>query len=125
MQGIDTNEHKNMLEAFRRFEELSSVIKDKITIEEEIKTREGMKELIGTYQHFKYLLSELESCKKGYEKKRKSVQGVLYKSIRRMNSEIKKNPAKEVLQKNMTLSQKVCKLKSLGFGFYNRSLFSN
>lgn len=90
MQGIDAKEHKNMLEAFRRFEELSSVIKDKISIEEEIKTREGMEELIGTYQHFKYLLSELETCIKGYEKKRKSVQSVMYKSIRKMNSGIRK-----------------------------------
>lgn len=87
MQGIDANEHKNMLKAFRRFEELSSVIKDKITIEEEIKTREGMEELRDAYQHFKYLLSELETCVKGYEKKRKSVLSLLYKSIRKMNSE--------------------------------------
>lgn len=92
MQGIDAKEHKNMLEAFRRFEELSSVIKDKISIEEEINTREGMEELIGTYQHFKYLLSELEMCIKGYEKKRKSVQSIMYKSIRKMNSgKIKKS----------------------------------
>jgi hypothetical protein len=90
VQGIDAKEHKNMLEAFRRFEELSSVIKDKITIEEEIKTREGMEELRDTYQHFKYLFSELEMCIKGYEKKRKSVQSIMYKSIRKMNSGIRK-----------------------------------
>lgn len=98
MQGIDAKDHKNMLKAFRRFEELSSVIKDKITIEEEIKTREGMEELRGIYQHFKYLLSELETCIKGYESKKKSVQSVLYKSIRKMNSELEKNLAKEILQ---------------------------
>lgn len=90
MQGIDAKEHRNILEAFRRFEELSSVIKDKITIEEETKTREGMEELTDTYSQFKYLLSELETCIKGYEKKRKSVQSVMYKSIRKMNSEVQK-----------------------------------
>lgn len=90
MQGIDAKEHRNILEAFRRFEELSSVIKDKITIEEETKTREGMEELTDTYSQFKNLLSELETCIKGYEKKRKSVQSVMYKSIRKMNSEVQK-----------------------------------
>ncbi len=90
MQKIDAKEHKNMLEPFRKFEELYSVIKDKITIEEENNTRKGMEELRSTYIHFKHLLSELETCIKGYEKKRKSVQSVMYKSIRMMNSEMQK-----------------------------------
>ncbi|MFB9110325.1 hypothetical protein [Flavobacterium gyeonganense] len=90
MQGIDAKEHRNILEAFRKFEELSSVIKDKITIEEETKTREGMDELTDTYSQFKHLISELETCIKGYEKKRKSVQSIMYKSIRKMNSEMQK-----------------------------------
>ncbi|WP_281310426.1 hypothetical protein [Flavobacterium flavigenum] len=90
MQGIDAKEHRNILEAFRRFEELSSIIKDKITIEEETKTREGMEELTDTYSQFKHLLSELETCIKSYEKKRKSVQSVMYKSIRKMNAEVQK-----------------------------------
>ncbi|MFD1604462.1 hypothetical protein ACFSJW_13720 [Flavobacterium artemisiae] len=90
MQGIDAREHKNLLETFRRFEELSSEFNDRITIEEETKTREGIKELTGNYSQFKNLVSELETCIKGYEKKRKSVQSVMYKSIRKMNSDVQK-----------------------------------
>lgn len=90
MQGINAKEHQSMLDAFHKFEELSLVIKENITKEEESYNRKGMEDLIGTYHQFKYLLAELESCTKEYAKKKKAVQRVLFKSIRRMNAEMRK-----------------------------------
>ncbi|MFP9097946.1 hypothetical protein ACLI09_02735 [Flavobacterium sp. RHBU_24] len=78
------------MRAFCRFEELSSIVKNKTSIEEDSITREGIAKLAENYQKYKSLLSELEQCTKEYVKKKKSVQGVMFKSIRKMNTEIGK-----------------------------------
>ncbi len=90
MQGINAKDHEYMMNAFRRFEELSLTVKDKTSIQENFLTCQGMAELADNYQKYKSLLSELEQCTKAYITKKKSVQGVMYKSIRKMNTEIRK-----------------------------------
>ena len=90
MEGINAKDHENIMRAFRRFEELSSIVKNKTSIEEDSMTREGMAKLADNYQKYKSLLSELEQCTKAYVKKKKSVQGVMFKSIRKMNTEVGK-----------------------------------
>lgn len=93
MQGISAREHQFLLEAFQRFEQMALIVENKISTEEDSKAREGMAELKNMYHRFKILFSELDQCTKEYEVKRKLVQRILSKSIRKMNPEIrKKNP---------------------------------
>lgn len=87
MKGISAKDHEYMLEAFRRFEELTSVAQ--LAVEEDIRTREGMEEITVLYRNFRKLLSELDQCTKEYENRRKVVQSVMYKNIRKMNSQIR------------------------------------
>jgi hypothetical protein len=91
MRGISAKEHEQLLDAFRKFELLVSEARVKMNLEDNIKTREGVAELSSSYRHFRFLLSELELCTKEYEKRRKTVQNILYKSIRKMNTEMRKN----------------------------------
>lgn len=90
MQGINAKDHEYMMGAFRRFEELSSVVKNNTSIEEDFRIREGIAKLADNYQKYKSLLSELEQCTKAYVKQKKSVQGVMFKSIRKMNTQLGK-----------------------------------
>lgn len=94
MQGISAKEHEGMLEGFRKFEDLSLKIKNKDVTKEDILTRDGMAELTETYYRFKVLLSELEKCTKEYSKQRKFIQSVMYKRIRKMNSEVNRRSRK-------------------------------
>lgn len=94
MQGISAKEHESMLEGFRKFEYLSLKMEDKVLIKEDTLTREGMAELTETYNRFRVLLSELETCTKEYSKQRKFIQSVMYKRIRKMNTEINKRSHK-------------------------------
>ncbi len=89
MQGISAKEHESIVAAFRKFEELS--LNFKAPPEEDMHTRNGMKELTNTYNRFRYLLSELEVCTKEYTKQKKTVQSTMYKRIRKMKSEMQKS----------------------------------
>lgn len=90
MQGINAKEHQMLVESFKKFEKLSHLVKQPINKEEDAITKEGIKELRNLYLHFNALLIELESCTKSYEKKKKSIQSIMNKNIRKMSSELKK-----------------------------------
>ena len=90
MQKISKREHQSMIEAFRKFDELTRLVKYQINEGEDLITREGIKELRTLYNRFYTLLQELDSCAKSYEKEKKKIQRVLNKNIRKMNSEFKK-----------------------------------
>ncbi|RWW91949.1 hypothetical protein [Flavobacterium cerinum] len=92
MQKISKREHQTMIEAYRKFDEFNRLVKYKINEEENLITREGIEELRTLYLRFYTLLQELDSCAKNYEKEKKKIQGVLNKNIRKMNSELRKNP---------------------------------
>ena len=90
MQKISTREHRSMMDAFRKFDALTRSLKHKINPDEDLMTREGIKELQMLYFRFFDLLSELDDCAKNYEKEKKKIQSILNKNIRKMNSELKK-----------------------------------
>lgn len=90
MQGINAKEHQNVIEAYRKFEELVKIVENKLPQEEDNKTRKGMEEIRSLYFKFCSLLSELNHCTQQYEKKKKVVQSRMYKNIRKMSSELRK-----------------------------------
>lgn len=90
MQGINGKEHQALIESYKKFEELTDLVKYLINEEDERHTKEGIKEVRLLYLKFQTLLKELESCTKTYEFKKKSLQSILGKNIRKMNSELKR-----------------------------------
>ena len=92
MQGINARDHQSLLAIFQKFEQMALIAKSKISIEDDNKAREEMQELKNMYYKFKILFSELDQCTKDYDVKRRSVQRILNKNIRKMQPEIvKKN----------------------------------
>lgn len=90
MRGINTKEHQVIVEAFKKFEQLASITAQTLSDEEDHKTRQGVEELKMLHLRFRNLLTELDNCTRRYEEKRKAVQSVMYKSIRKMNTELKR-----------------------------------
>ncbi len=90
MRGINTKEHQVIVEAFKKFEQLARISAHTLSVEEDHKTRQGVEELQMLHLRFRNLITELDGCTKQYEEKRKAVQSVMYKSIRKMNTELKR-----------------------------------
>ncbi|MEO4005700.1 MULTISPECIES: hypothetical protein [unclassified Flavobacterium] len=90
MRGINTKEHQVIVEAFKKFEQLARISTHTVSVEDDHKTRQGVEELQMLHLKFRNLITELDNCTKRYEEKRKAVQSVMYKSIRKMNTELKR-----------------------------------
>ena len=88
MQGIKAKDHERMIEAFEKFKELASVIP--LPTEQRSGVCEGINELTELYVSFCRLFSELDQCAKNYETRRKVVQTMMYKNIRKMNTQIRR-----------------------------------
>ncbi|WP_294818506.1 hypothetical protein [uncultured Flavobacterium sp.] len=90
MQGISAKEHQMMVAAFYKYEQMAQVAQSSISDEEDTKAREGIAELQNLHSDFCRLLSELEVCVKNYQTRRRSVQSLMHRCIRKMNPEVKK-----------------------------------
>jgi uncharacterized protein YfbU (UPF0304 family) len=84
MQGINSSEHRILLAAFRKFEQMSVISSNKIEEEEGINTRLAMEELDALYDKFQILFAELEKCTKQYELKKKSTRSIINRSLRKL-----------------------------------------
>ncbi|MEP6804195.1 MAG: hypothetical protein ABI892_06720 [Flavobacterium sp.] len=91
MQGINSKEHRILLNAFHKFEHLSTIHKNKIEEAEDARTRKAMEELDALYDKFQLLYTELERCTKAYEVKKKSTRSIINSNIRKMNPVTQKN----------------------------------
>lgn len=89
MQGINAKEHQNVIEAYRKFEELVKIVENKLPQDEDNKTRKGIEELRNLYFKFHSLLNDLSHCTQQYEQRKKIVQSGMFKSIRKMKSQLK------------------------------------
>ena len=89
MQGINAKEHQNFLDAYKKFEKLLEAVENKLPEEENKRTKEGIEELRHLYFKFHSLLNDLSNCTQYYEKRKKIVQSVMFKSIRKMKSELR------------------------------------
>lgn len=92
MQGIDNREHRNLLDVFYKYEQMSGIDKNKSNVisEEDSKIQKDMEELTLLYENFKFLLAELKKCAKDYELKKKSTRSVLHKRIRILVTKLQK-----------------------------------
>ncbi|RKR04958.1 hypothetical protein C8C83_4290 [Flavobacterium sp. 90] len=84
MQGINSSEHRILLAAFRKFEYMASISKNKMEENEDANTRKAMKELDALYDKFQVLFVELKKCSDDYEIKKKSTRSIINKSIRKL-----------------------------------------
>ncbi|SNR48573.1 hypothetical protein SAMN04487979_107166 [Flavobacterium sp. ov086] len=84
MQGINSSEHRILLDAFRKFEHMSVISKNKIEESEDANTRKAMQELDELYDKFQGLFVELKKCSKDYELKKKSTRSIINKSLRKL-----------------------------------------
>lgn len=91
MQGIDNREHRNLLDAFHKYEQMSIMAKDTIGAEEDSNIQKNMEELAVLYCKFKLLMAELEKCTRDYELKKKSTRSILHKRIRMLATKLQKN----------------------------------
>lgn len=83
-------EHQVIVEAFKKIEQLARISAHTVSAEGDHKIRQGVEELQMLHLKFRNLITELDNCTKRYEEKRKAVQSVMYKSIRKMNTELKR-----------------------------------
>lgn len=90
MQGISAKEHQLIMANFNKYEQMAMIARGKISDEEDTKTREGIAELRKIHTDFQRLLREMHTCVKDYENRRKSLQSVMHRCIREMNSEVEK-----------------------------------
>ncbi|OMQ12978.1 hypothetical protein BXU01_00330 [[Flexibacter] sp. ATCC 35103] len=90
MQGIDNREHRNLLDVFYKYEQMSVIDKNNVTSEEYSKIQKDMEELAALYNNFKFLLAELKKCAKDYELKKKSTRSMLHKRIRLLVAKLQK-----------------------------------
>lgn len=84
MQGINSSEHRILLAAFRKFEYMATISKNKIEESEDANTRRAMNELDALYDKFQILFVELKKCSEDYEIKKKSTRSIINKSIRKL-----------------------------------------
>ncbi len=84
MQGINSSEHRILLTAFRKFEQLSATSSNKIEENETANAQRAMEELDALYDKFQVLLAELEKCTKQYELKKKSTRSIINRSLRKL-----------------------------------------
>lgn len=84
MQGINSKEHRILLNAFHKFEHLSTIHQNKIEEVEDARTRKAMEELDALYDKFQLLYTELEQCTKAYEIKKKSTRSIISSCLRKI-----------------------------------------
>lgn len=88
MQGINNREHRNLLDVFHKYENISNVAKETLGLEQDSKIQNDMEELALLYTRFKVLLAELEKCTRDYELKKKSTRSMLHKKIRTLTTKL-------------------------------------
>ncbi|QOG00695.1 hypothetical protein [Flavobacterium sp. MDT1-60] len=84
MQGINSSEHRILLAAFRKFEQMSAISRNKVEENEDANTRRAMEELDALYDKFQILFAELENCAKQYELKKKSTRSIINRCLRKL-----------------------------------------
>lgn len=84
MQGINSSEHRILLAAFRKFEQLSATSRNKIEENDTANTQRAMEELDALYDKFQILLAELDKCTKQYELKKKSTRSIINRNLRKL-----------------------------------------
>lgn len=84
MQGINSSEHRILLAAFRKFEHMAAISKNRMEESEDENTRKAMQELDALYDKFQILFVELKKCTEDYESKKKSTRSIINKSIRKL-----------------------------------------
>jgi len=82
MQGIDNREHRNLLDVFFKYEQMSIIAKSNVMSDEDFKIQKEMEELSVLYMKFKSLLAELETCGRNYELKKRATRSLIHKRIR-------------------------------------------
>lgn len=93
MQGIDNREHRNLLDVFYKYEQMSSIATNNVVSDEDSKIQNNMEDLAVLYQKFKSLLAELETCTRDYELKKRSTRSIIHKRIRMLVNRMQKGNA--------------------------------
>lgn len=86
MRGIELKQHKILLKAIEKFEELTPLYGNTLPEGYEADISEKISELKGTYDYYEILLKELENCIAFYENKHESLRRRIYPTVRKMNS---------------------------------------
>jgi len=90
MQGIESRQHLDIVKAIDKFETLKSVHGNILPDGVACVILEKASELKGTYNYYKELLKELESCIESYENIHESLRKVMYPCVRKMNTRSRK-----------------------------------
>lgn len=84
MQGITPAQHKELLKALKKFDELLPSFGKFIPEGQEAFIRDKAAELKNVYDHYHLLLRELENCIRTYENRHESLRKVMYPCVRKM-----------------------------------------